>query len=1164
VSNDLEIAVIGAGCRFPDAWTPQQLWSNIDDGLVSMRELSDEQLRASGVSSETLRSPDYVRVGTTLPGVADFAAEFFGYSPREARAMDPQQRIFLEACWEALESAGHPPAPDGPLVGVFAGSAAGTYSAARFALAVNRMGLAGAVDDLELTIGGEPDFLTSRVAYKLGLRGPAVSVQAACSSSLYAMHFASLSLLSGECDLALAGGATVLEPVRGYRYRPDEGQSEDGYNRSFDAKASGTAYSSGVGVVALRRLADALADGDPILAVLRGTAVGNDGAQKAGFAAPSPAGVADVVAAALRVSGVPAELLRYVEAHGTATPLGDHVELSALTEALRATTTAVGFCGLGSVKANIGHTGAAASIAGFLKAVHIARTGVLPPHPTFERPRDPGILAESPFFITTTARTCTDTDRHVLVNSIGFGGGNAAAVLAPPPAPVRAAASPAGERVRLVVSARNRIELDAASRALADAIDRGDLPVSDVSHTLRVGRQSFDERRVVSAAPDRLAAALRLPRPPLAQTWRSSPRRAVIVVPDGTGPPLALLEELRSALPGGTPVVADPAPYASSAEWFRIELGDGDDGPDRHALALDGGPADHHDRLDAAVTAAWLHGVEVDWDRLAKGRGRRVPLPTYPFSRKRHWALDGVDLSELSIPRASCAAASPAAAAQPAAAAGGDNGNADPVERDVLAIWREVLGNQAIGLDDEFGRLGGTSLLSVQLVLELQDRFGVLVNLHRAGGGGATARRMAALLRGLLAEPGREQPRADRMDLDDNGLVDADLQLPLGRLAAAQAPGRDVLLTGATGFLGSFLLHELLRVTTGRIYCLVRAADEAAALARLRAAAERFLLPEPDATRVRAVPGDLREIARLGATYRDGELERQVGHVLHCAAKVVFTEPYRELREDNVLPLAELLAWMRGCGIRDLSFVSTAAATAPAMGSDRVLETRDQPLEPRLSGYGVSKWVGERLLDRADQDGMRVRVFRPGLIMPATTTGASNPKDLIGFVLASGVAVGAHPIDDRSHDLAPVDVVAAAIAELAMSRGSVGRVYHLVGEKLFGLRELFAMLAGAGLPTRPVELERWQELVRQRALATGNPILSTAALFEIEGYEEGDPPLQATAWQPWLRRKGINPEVTGEMLYQGLRQLARGNELFGSLLPDLIDRTAVVGAVEGR
>ncbi|GLZ39700.1 thioester reductase domain-containing protein [Actinokineospora sp. NBRC 105648] len=1122
MSSETDIAVVGAGCRFPDAWTPAQFWANIDAGAVSMRELSDEQLLAAGVPEERVRRPGYVRLGTTLPGVDGFAAEFFGYTAREARQMDPQQRIFLESCWAALESAGHPPTPDGPLVGVFAGSAAGTYSAAMLALAIARVGLADAVDDLDLTLGGEPDFLTSRVAYKLGLRGPAVSVQTACSSSLYAVHYATLSLLSGECDIALAGGATVLEPVRGYLYKPDDGQSEDGYCRSFDARSSGTTYSSGVGVVALRRLSDALADGDPILAVLRGTAVGNDGSLKAGFAAPSPAGVADVVAAALRVADVPPDLLRYAEAHGTATPLGDHVELAALTTALRTGTAATGYCALGSVKANIGHTGPASSIASFLKAVHVARTGSLPPHPTYERPRDPDLLAESPFYITTTGRLCADEDRHVLVNSIGMGGGNAAAVLAPPPAPTRAAA-PHREQVRLVLSAKTRVELDALSTALAEDVERGDAPVADLAHTLRVGRHGFDERRVITAPADRLAAALRLPRPPFAKTQRAGVRRAVVVADDTA--PAALLAGLKVALPG--------AEFDTSArtgpDWFPITIGSTVDGIG-HAVPATGDPAE---LLDAALTAAWLHGVPVDWEALSGGRGRRVSLPTYPFSRKRYWALDGVSMADLGAPRA-----------KPADEA------TDSVEEQVLAIWKDLFDRPGTTLDTAFADDGGTSLLGVQLVLELQERFDVLVNVHRAGGGQATPRRIAELVRTLRADPDAG-PRADEMDHADDGLVDADLAIKLGPVAQVTARGRDILLTGATGYLGAFLLHELLSRTPMRVYCLVRAADEAEGRARLDAAAAKFLLPAPDPTRVSVVPGDLRDILHIGQSYRGGELVEKVGHVLHCASRVVFTEPYRTVREDNVLPMVDLLNWARANGIRDFSYVSTAAATAPAAGADRILETRDQPLDPRLGGYGVSKWVGERLLDRAGEDGMRVRVFRPGLIMSSSETGAGNTKDLIYFVLAAGVAVGAHPVDDRTHDLAPVDLVAKAVVDLAMSKGSVGRVYHLVGEKLLGLREMFALLAEAGLPTEPLPLARWQERVRERALGSDNAILSTAALLEIEGNAATDPPLQATGWQPWLRRNGFDPGIDGAMLRAGLRYLARVEPMFAALLPEL-------------
>ncbi|WP_232534174.1 thioester reductase domain-containing protein [Plantactinospora sp. KBS50] len=386
----------------------------------------------------------------------------------------------------------------------------------------------------------------------------------------------------------------------------------------------------------------------------------------------------------------------------------------------------------------------------------------------------------------------------------------------------------------------------------------------------------------------------------------------------------------------------------------------------------------------------------------------------------------------------------------------------------------------------------------------------------------------------------------------DGALVDLDLQLPLGELAAAEAAGRDVLLTGATGYLGAFLLQDLLAVTTGRVYCLVRAADEATAMERLRATAEKFGLPAPDPDRVHPVPGDLRGIGAVCASYRSGELATRVGHVLHCGAKVVFTEPYREIRHDNVLPLVELLVWMRGHGIRDISFISTVAATAPAVGADgRHLETRDQALDPQLGGYGASKWASERLLERAEQDGMRVRVFRPGMIMASSRSGACNDKDLIWHSLASGLAVGAHPEDDRAMPMSPVDVLSRAVVELAVSPASVARVYHLVDERSLSMRQLFELLAEAGLPTRAVPLREWQALIADRALATGSAVLGATALYELEGHELAEDGVQARGWQSWLRRRRLSPAITAEQLRAGLTHLAGRVDEIARLLPDL-------------
>jgi phthiocerol/phenolphthiocerol synthesis type-I polyketide synthase E len=1040
---DTDIAVVGVACRFPDATGAREFWSNVDAGTVSTRPVPTEALRAAGVSDELLDSPDYVAVAGDFADPGHFAAEFFGYTPREAELVDPAQRLFLECSWAALEAAGHPPGPHAPHTGVFAGTGPSNYSLALQVAAARAYGVAAVSDDADLYLGSAPDFLTSRIAYKLGLRGPSVSVGTACSSSLTAVHQAVLSLLSGECDLALAGGATVIEPVTGYRYRPGGLTSADGLCRAFDARSTGTSFSSGVGVVALRRLADALADGDPIHAVVLGSAVGNDGAQRSGFTAPSPAGVASVVRTALRVAGVAGADVRYVEAHGSGTPLGDQIELRGLIDGLRAPGT--GFCGLGTVKANIGHCGPAAGIAGFLKAVHVAASGSLPAHPLFEIPRDPGVLADSPFAISPETGHCADRDRRVLVNSMGLGGTTAAAVLAPPPAPTRPPARQpaAGEPVRLLLSARTRRELDNMSRALADELARGELPLGDVAHTLRVGRASFEQRRVVTASADQVVAALRLPRPPLVRTARTTPSE----------------------------------PFTGTDEDGAVE--------------------------------AWLAGTEVDWSRLAGGAGHRIALPTYPFDRRRFWALDRLD----------------PVAAVPAAPAPVSTSDGDDLDASLLAVWRELFGVDTVGLDDEFGSLGGTSLLAVRMVLEVQRRHDALINVHRAGGSKATVRRIADLIR---------SSEAGEVADGDGTLADADIELPLGPLGVPAAPDRpDVLLTGATGFIGSFLLPELLRVPHRRVHCLVRARDEAHAWQRIQAAAERYALPVPDRARVVLAP-ELRDVDA-----------GSVGHVLHCAARVVFTEPYRVLREDNVLPLVELVRWMRAAGIADLGLVSSTAATGESLGGRyRITETRQQPLDPLQGGYGVSKWVGERILEQAEREGMRVRVFRPGYVLGATATGACNPRDFLWRLLASGLAVGAHPADDRAVPVAPVDMVAAAIAELTTQPGSAGHAYHLAAETAVSPRQLFELLGR----TEAIPVERWQRLVAERALDTRHEVLSTMALYEVDGHWLGPHDLEAAGWRPWLGARGLDPAPTGELLHRCLDHLAAREPAFAALL----------------
>ncbi|MFH9421690.1 thioester reductase domain-containing protein [Streptomyces sp. NPDC017529] len=1151
MNSETAVAVVGVGCRFPEAATPEEFWDNLDKGVVSLRDIPAEDLRRCGVSAETAAAPGFVTRSGWIEDPELFAAEFFGYTPVEAELIDPQQRLFLEACRDGLERAGHlPNGEHGPQVGVFAGASNSTYNTLLQYARARTEGPA-AFDDLALQLGGGIDFMATRVAYKLGLRGPSMAVQTACSSSLTAVHYAVLSLLSEECDIALAGGSGLSYPSVGYHYQPGGVLSEDGFCRAFDIRSTGTGAGSGVGVVVLRRLADALADGDPVLAVIGGSAVGNDGARRPGFTAPSPDGLASVVAAALAVSGTDPADLRYAEAHGSGTPLGDQVELRGLIDGLRAAGGRAAdrnHCALGTVKANIGHAGSAAGIAGLIKAVHVARTGTIAPHPMFEHARDPGVLADSPFRVPTDLERCAEPGRRVLVNSMGLGGANACVVLAPPPAPVRPPA-PARPVVRLQLSARTRTELDALSRLLADEIDQDRAAAGDIAHTLRTGRQDFAERRVVTAAPDRLAAALRLPRPPAVRTHRAGARRAVLAV-TAAG---ERAEEIRAALAAALgPRVEqhDSIPPSLPADAYLLVVGEGEGGTGRYVLPVeqDEDRAARDERIAAALTDAWLHGVPVDPRAFDDGTGRRVTLPTYPYTRRRCSALDE---SVFTVPGA--AAREPVPRAEEHASGDRPGG----LEGELVSLWEELFGVGGIGVHDEFGALGGTSLLGLRMTLEVQERYGMLLNLHRTGGSQATVSRVAEAIRAARTDTGDTAGQAPGARPSDAALLDADLALELPPLAARQAPpGTDVLLTGATGFVGAFLLHELLQDPGrhgSRIYCLVRADDEAHGRRRLRETAERFRLPEPDPARVHVVPGDLRDIAEVCETFRDGELARRTGHVVHCGAHVVFTEPYEVLRPANTLATHHLLGWMRRHGITDISYVSTLAACGQALGSEgRMLERREQPLDPEAGGYGISKWASERLLDKAERDGMRVRVFRPGLIGGATTTGACNDLDMLWRLVAACLAVGAHPADDMPLPVAPVDLVARAVVRLGREPGSAGRAYHLVGAEATTFSALFAELGGLGVPTRGVPVAEWARLAGRRALETGDPVLSTMALYETHDLDTPRVDVEARLWRDWLRDQGLDPRLDGERTLQALRYLA-GRPAFAALLTDVTE-----------
>ena len=490
-----EIAIIGMAGRFPGANTLEQFWQNLRDGVESIRFLTDDELRALGVPSTTLDDPTYVKAAAAIDDMDLFDAAFFGISHREAELIDPQHRIFLECAWEALERAGYIVSQHDCPIGVFAGASTNTYLL--YNLLSNRA--VRTLDPVQIDIASSGDFLTTRVSYKLNLKGPSHFVQSACSTSLVAVHVACQSLLNEECDIAVSGGVTtnVTHPT-GYRYIEGGIASPDGRCRPFDAESRGTIFSSGVGVVILKRLEDALADNDTILALIRGSAINNDGSHKVGYTAPSVEGQAEVVAEALANAGVDPHSVTYIETHGTGTPLGDPIEIQALTKAFRTTASNTGFCGIGSLKSNLGHLGAAAGVSSLIKAVLALQHGELPPSLHFEHPNPDIDFTQSPFYVNTELRpwTVNGVPRRAGVSSFGVGGTNAHVVVEE--APNTFATSPGRPWQALMLSAKTTTALDIATMNLAEYLRQSpEVNLADVAYTLQVGRRTFDHRRVV-------------------------------------------------------------------------------------------------------------------------------------------------------------------------------------------------------------------------------------------------------------------------------------------------------------------------------------------------------------------------------------------------------------------------------------------------------------------------------------------------------------------------------------------------------------------------------------------------------------------------------------------------------------------------------------------
>jgi acyl transferase domain-containing protein/thioesterase domain-containing protein/acyl carrier protein len=502
------IAIVGMAGRFPGARNVAEFWENLKNGVEAIRPFSDAELLVAGVSADEIAQPEYVKSGVVLDDLQMFDAAFFGFSPRDASIMDPQHRIFLECAWEALEDAGHAPWSFEGSIGVYAGSGMNSYMIHN--LLTNARLVASAGLFLIRQTGNDKDVLATRVSYELNLHGPSINVQTACSTSLVAVHLACQSLLNLECDMALAGGVTIEFPHgRGYLHREGEILSRDGHCRAFDADASGTVFSSGAGIVVLRRLEDALTDHDTIHAVILGSAVNNDGARKIGYLAPSVDGQSEVIAEALGVAGVAARDISYVETHGTGTKVGDPIEVKALTLAFHESSQGEGHCAIGSLKTNIGHLDAAAGVAGLIKTVLALRHRQIPPSLHFRKPNPLIDFEHSPFYVNTDLAEwkAERGPRRAGVTSLGIGGTNAHVILEEaPPVEERAGA----DHCHLVVlSAKTASALEQAGKNLSAYLQaHREVRLQDAACTLQLGREAFAHRRTVVAATTEEATSL--------------------------------------------------------------------------------------------------------------------------------------------------------------------------------------------------------------------------------------------------------------------------------------------------------------------------------------------------------------------------------------------------------------------------------------------------------------------------------------------------------------------------------------------------------------------------------------------------------------------------------------------------------------------------------
>ncbi|WP_279571451.1 beta-ketoacyl synthase N-terminal-like domain-containing protein [Streptomyces sp. 8K308] len=1044
-----DIAVIGMSGRYPMAADDDAFWANLLAGRDCVTEVPPERWDHGVYLDDDPETPGrtYARWGGFIDDVDAFDARFFQIAPKDADQMDPQQRLFLQTSWAALEDAG--------------------YSPSRVRASARRRGTKDAAVFVGVTYGEYQAFVgipiagywavANRVSYHLGFNGPSMAVDTACSSSLTALHLACESLRRGECGYAIAGGVNVtIHPGKYLLLGAGRWASTDGRCRTFGAGGDGYVPGEGVVALVLKPLADARADGDRVLGVIRGTAVNQDGRTN-GFTVPNPNAQAELIHEALVDAGVDAREVGYVEAHGTGTALGDPIEIAALTKAYRRFTDDLGYCAIGSVKSAIGHLEAAAGVAGVAKTLLQLRHETIAPT-LHSEPPNPGIdFVNSPFTVARESRPwppgTAAAPRLAAVSSFGAGGSNAHVVIAEhlDDRAESAPHAPGAAPLLLPLSARAADRLTEQARRLRDflASEAGlATPLHDVSWTLRVGREPFEHRLALVAATHEEA-----------------------------------VEALDAHLAGRT--VAAIALGEVPAHQERGGTLDADRAYLR-ALAEQG----HAARLGEL----WTQGWRVDFEELAgDARGRVVSLPTYPFARDRHW-IDPADFGQggprpapAPVPRP--VAAHTAAPEPVAASATAPDAEVD-LRTELTARVREIFADltrkpvEELDGDADFLHFGFDSVVVVRMLNRLMKAYGVRIPASSIEDNTTIDSFVRYVLDGGYITRGQGDERDADRDEVARVLAAPALQPPV-LTREEPFPVESVFITGVTGVLGGRLLYDLLSDTGARVTCLVRGDDQARAAARVRGFLDVYdeegLLTEAFERRVEIVLGDVGK-ERMGLTEETWErLAGDVDVTIHAAARTTLVTFYDALAPVNVDGTRRAIDFALRTRHKYLVYVSSFSAMGDwQLGDNRPFTERDLELGQGYDHlpYQETKYHSEKLIRAATEQGLVWNIFRPGNIMGDSRTGRYPFQDVTvrGVyydMFKTAVETGWWMRAATHWDISPVDYVSAGLLHLALRRPSYRETYHLTNPDVHDLIDVYAEVDAYGYEIRPMSVAEY-------------------------------------------------------------------------------------------